>query len=82
MLTDEGLIMKHKIYNINNKNDLGLSKKIWVQVISSFKIQLLFKIKTVNLKQGTKNEDFFFFLMLVFLMSISVLSFITPETHQ
>ena len=61
MLTDEGLIMKHKIYNINNKNDLGLSKKIWVQVISSFKIQLLFKIKTVNLKQGTKNEDFFFF---------------------
>lgn len=38
--------MKHKIYNINNKNDLGLSKKIWVQVISSFKIQLLFKIKT------------------------------------
>lgn len=47
MLTDEGLIMKHKIYNINNKNELGLSKKIWVQVISSFKIQLLFKIKTV-----------------------------------
>lgn len=46
MLTDKGLIMKHKIYNINNKNDLGLSKKIWVQVISSFKIQLLFKIKT------------------------------------
>ena len=38
--------MKHKIYNINNKKDLGLSKKIWVQVISSFKIQLLFKIKT------------------------------------
>lgn len=47
MLTDEGLIMKHKIHNINNKNELGLSKKIWVQVISSFKIQLLFKIKTV-----------------------------------